>query len=76
MNVLRYPGIMQAVLYFLGYAKNEINIEGTNILNWRKMRELLLKDKVLERLCEYTHRGYKSAETIPYARWNRLLPTL
>lgn len=76
MNVLRFPGIMQAALYFLGYDKKEINVAGTNLLDWRKVRELIIKDKVVDRLCEYTHRGLKDVQVRPYARWNRLLPQL
>lgn len=76
MNVLRYPAIMQAALYFLGYSKNHINIAGTNLLDWRNVREMIVKDKVVDRLCEYTHRGIKEAEVRPYARWNRLTPQL
>lgn len=65
---------MQAALYFLGYSKKQINIPGTNVLDWRNVRELLVNDKVIDKLCEYTHRGIKEAEVLPYARWNRLLP--
>lgn len=52
---------MQAALYFLGYSKKQINIPGTNVLDWRNVRELLVNDKVIDKLCEYTHRGIKEA---------------
>ena len=38
MRVLKYPGILQSLLIFLGYMKEEINFPATNILDWTKVK--------------------------------------
>lgn len=35
-----------------------------------------MKDKFIERLVEYSHRGSKDKEIVSYAKWNKLLPQL
>jgi hypothetical protein len=41
MRVLKFPGILQALLIFLGYTKEEINVPGTNILDWTRIKPLV-----------------------------------
>ena len=76
MNVLRFPSLMQMVLYFLGYKKNEINIEGTNILDWNRVRGTLCNQSLIDKLVEYTHRGAKPEEIESYSKWNHIASIL
>ena len=36
-RILKFPIILQNVLYLLGYKREDINLPGTHILNWKKV---------------------------------------
>lgn len=76
MNVLRFQPLMQMVLYFLGYKKKDINIEGTNILDWNKIRGSICNQSLIDKLVEYTHRGSKPEQIQPYAKWSQIISVL
>jgi hypothetical protein len=37
-RVLNHDSILQHLLYFIGYLKDEVNLPNTNILDWQKVR--------------------------------------
>ena len=41
MRVLKYPGILQALLIFLGHEKHLINKNNTNLLDWEKVKSFV-----------------------------------
>ena len=71
-RVLLYKGVLQNLLYFLGYAKEDVNVKDTNVLNWKKVKTLLDDENFYSRIKSYEHRGAKQAEVKPYAYINRL----
>ena len=61
-RILCNAKILQIVLHFLGYTKEEINISKTNILNWNLVRRTLLNDEnFFNKLEAYDFRGPKGA---------------
>ena len=59
--------LIQIILYLLGYTKEEINIAGTNNLNWKYVRMNILdeqkaeseEEKFVNKVLAYEHRGPK-----------------
>lgn len=37
-RVVKFPGLLQTMFYFVGFKKEDINIPGTNQLNWKVMK--------------------------------------
>lgn len=62
--------IFQNVLYFIGVNNEDINIEYTNKLNWKKARKFWTVE-VLEKLRDYTPFGPKKEKVSYYALINR-----
>ncbi len=75
-EVLKYPEIFKNFLFFLGYSKKSICVKDTNILDWRNVRKTLQKDKILEKLANYSPRGGKIENVVPYAKWERIAKNL
>ena len=44
---------MIGILYLLGYKKEDINISGTNILFWKKVKEIIKSDEFFEKIMNY-----------------------
>jgi hypothetical protein len=55
-RIIKFPIVLQAILYLLGYDKREINLPGTNVLNWKYVRNLL-NDVLIDKLLAYSHKG-------------------
>ena len=62
---------MQNIFYILGYKREEINIENTHILNWKKVKELITEDFIFY-LQQYTHKGCKNEYVEYYQSINRI----
>lgn len=43
-RVLKFPAILQNILYLLGHKKSEINVPHTNILNWKYVKDMINVD--------------------------------
>lgn len=72
-RVLCYDKIIQLILYFLGYSKEDINIPKTNILYWAKIRKEMLDDiHFFSKIKDYDFHGPKG-EVKSYAMTNFLL---
>jgi hypothetical protein len=37
-RITKFHSLIQSALYLIGYDKSEINVPGTNVLDWRKLR--------------------------------------
>lgn len=37
-NFAKFPEILQNLFYLLGHSKQEINLHGTNVLDWRRSK--------------------------------------
>ncbi|EGR32822.1 hypothetical protein IMG5_069630 [Ichthyophthirius multifiliis] len=70
-RVLKYPVILQNILYLLGYTMEEINIPKTHILNWKYVKTLLNED-FFNLLVNYNHQGPKPNKVKPYALINKI----
>lgn len=44
---------MQGILYLLGYTREEINIDKTNKLNWKKVKNMFASEEFYKRLNDY-----------------------
>ncbi len=72
-RVIKYPGILQGVLYLLGNKKEDINLEGTNQLNWKMVRDILKSEEsFFKKVVGYSHRGPKESKVEEYATILRL----
>ena len=45
MNFIKFSEIFQNLLFLLGHTKQEINLENTNLLNWRKSKGILFNPR-------------------------------
>ena len=66
-RVLKFAGLVQHLLYFLGYSKKEIDIPHTTHLNWKQTKELATKE-LLKKLLAYEFRGAKPNPVNKYAK--------
>lgn len=37
-RIVKFPLLIQSILYFLGHKKSEVDIKGTTHLNWKYVR--------------------------------------
>ena len=53
-RILKFPLILQNVLYLIGYTMEEINIPNTHLLNWKYVKTLL-NEQFFNKVIEYSH---------------------
>lgn len=56
---MKFPGIIQNILYLLGHRREEINLPDKHVLNWKVVRSKYLNEKFFEDVLNYNHRGSK-----------------
>eukprot|EP00828_Plagiopyla_frontata_P005449 TRINITY_DN1218_c0_g1_i2.p2 TRINITY_DN1218_c0_g1~~TRINITY_DN1218_c0_g1_i2.p2 ORF type:complete len:401 (+),score=80.10 TRINITY_DN1218_c0_g1_i2:692-1894(+) len=80
-HIVKYSQVFQIALYLIGYKKQDINIQGTNILDWNSFRKNILDDereelqeeeKFINLVLSYEHRGAKETPVPDYAKIMRL----
>jgi len=69
--VPKFRNALQAVLLFAGYPKEEINLQGTNVLDWRRVHHLL-SEQLAVRVIEHSHEGVKLGDVPAYAKVSKL----
>jgi len=74
-KVIKFPRVWQAVFYILGYEREEICWEGTNMLWWKKAHNLV-NEEFLDKLLEYNPMGAKPGEYKQYQICNYLESSL
>ena len=57
-RLLKYPAIISAAFYLIGYDKKEINLPETNRLNLKYFKSIL-DETLIEKILSYSHRGPK-----------------
>jgi hypothetical protein len=67
-RVLKFPQILQNILYLLGWTREKINIPGTHIFDWKNQRDKLADAGVWEAILKYSHRGPKPSQVKPYGK--------
>ena len=61
-RVLCFDKIIQCVFFFLGYTKQDINIPGTNIMDWNRIKKKLITEQgFFEKMSRYDFHGPKGA---------------
>ena len=70
---MRFPGLIQNILYFLGHKKEEIDIKGTTLLNWKYVRQSLINESFIKKTLSYDYRGPKHQEFKKYEKVESLL---
>ena len=79
-HIIKFTGLIQTILYFLGFTKEEINTAETNNLNWKHVRINILddtkcektEDRFMRRVLDYDHKGAKDKPVADYAKILRL----
>lgn len=71
-RILKFPVILQNILYLLSHKRAEINLPNTHLLNWKYVRTLI-KPELLSSIIAYNHRGPKPNQVEKYALVNRIL---
>ena len=64
-KVIKYRKIWQSLFYLLGYKREEICYEDTNMLEWKKAKRIFSKD-FYNRLTAYTPLGAKEGDFLAY----------
>lgn len=72
-RVVRFPTLIQNILYFLGHKKEEVDIKGTTHLNWKHVRQNLINEKLIKNTISYDFRGPKHQEFKKYEKVDSLL---
>ncbi len=72
----KYQQLIQVVMILVGYKKDEINIQGTNVLDWKKVKTMLAEQEFIDKVCAYTFKGSKVEEVPVYAKVMRLTQRL
>lgn len=68
-KVIKMKRVFQAVFYLLGYKREDICEENTNLLNWKKAKNFI-NDDFFKRIRDYNPVGPKDAEFLPYQKVN------
>lgn len=59
-------------MYLLGYSKEDLNIPGTNILNWKEVRHLIQREEFFDKIKHYVFQGPKEEDYPDYCKLRRL----
>lgn len=71
-RVLNYDAILQQLLYFIGFTKEDVNLTKTNILDWQKVRTKYINKSFYNKIKIYDFHGPKPAKVKCYQLVNRL----
>lgn len=64
---MKFGKVIQNALYLVGYQKKEINIPGTNMLDWRSVRKWF-DASVLQKILDYNFKGPKTHSVPSYCQ--------
>ncbi|CAD8201047.1 unnamed protein product [Paramecium pentaurelia] len=71
VRVLKYPGLLLALMLFLNYNKENLLEKGTNQLDWTGVKHYICED-LIQKIIDYEYRGAKNEEVPKYAKLNRI----
>jgi hypothetical protein len=75
-RVIKFKPLIQNVMYFLGYKKGQVNIPGTNVLEWKEVKKIISRDEFFDKLENYEFKGPKEGYWERYALTNKLVQKL
>lgn len=75
-RVVKFLGIIQNALILAGYLKEQINVPGTNILDWKKAKNYINELDFFRKLALYQIKGPKEFKSKEYAKPQRILRRL
>ena len=64
---IKHGRVIQNALYLVGYQKKEVNIPGTNMLDWRSVRKWF-DASVLQKILDYNFKGPKTDKVPSYCQ--------
>lgn len=71
-RVVKYLAVFQSIWFLLGKTKEEVNLPGTAMVNW-KIAKNFINEEFFQQVINFEHRGAKPNEMKAYARINHLL---
>ena len=71
-RVLKYPWIIQNALYLVGYHKDKVDLVGTNVLDWKHVKNHLHSEDLYKKLRDYQWSGPKTHHVEKHAYINRI----
>ena len=71
-RVVKYLSLFQTIWYLLGKTKDELNLPGTAMLNWKKAKNLI-NEEFINEVLSYDHKGGKPNDVKNYAKITHLL---
>lgn len=75
-RLVKFLNIIQNALFMTGYSKEDINIPRTNLLNWKKTKNLINENDFFKKLGDYKYQGPKAGKVKSYATPQRILRRL
>jgi len=75
-NVIKFPRVLQSVLYLLGFTREEITEAGTNKLDFKKVRTIIGDETFYQKMAEYKYAGPKTGDFRAYEKMTFLKKNL
>jgi hypothetical protein len=67
-NVIKFPRVLQSVLYLLGFKREDICEDGTNKLCFKKVRTIIGDETFYQKMAEYKYAGSKTGDFRAYEK--------
>ena len=64
-KVVKYQGFIKCIFYLLGFKKEDICVDGSQLLFWKKARHLW-NDKLIDKMKNYKIQGSMNSEVKSY----------
>lgn len=58
-RICKFPYLWQGLMFLLGFKKEEVDLPGTNVLNWKQVKPLIFTEEFYNKMLEYDHKGPK-----------------
>jgi len=75
-RVVKYLGIIQNALILAGFTKEQINLPGSNILDWKRSKNYITELDFFRKLALYQVKGPKEFKAKEYSKPQRILRRL
>jgi len=75
-RVVKFLGIIQNALFLVGYSKEQVNVSGTNLVNWKIVSHMINDTDFFNKLTSYQYKGPKEQKPNSYAKPQRILKSL
>lgn len=75
-NVIKFPRVLQSVLYLLGYTREEVCDRDTNKLSFKKVKEIIGDETFFQKMAEYKFSDPKPGNFRAYEKMSFLKKNL